>query len=266
MSVAFFAEGSAGPLFCVGALRHAAVTTGRVLLVPPFAEEMNKSRHLLSAILRGLADTGQQVILPDLFGTGDSAGDFGEATLATWRSDLDHAIAQMDAALPLDVVGLRFGTLLAADLVQRHPVRSLTLLQPVSEGRQQLTQMLRLRLAASLTGSAEKETAASLRQRLADGEDLEIAGYCLSGTLAAGIESLSMGQMTLPDIDHIHWLEAAPQTDRPLMPVSRRLVDAWVARGIRVDAEVVACDAFWATQEIADCAPMVAKVLDRLGN
>jgi len=256
MPVAFFTEGSAGSLFCIGALRPAGIPTRRVLLVPPFAEEMNKSRHLLSAILRGLAGAGHQVILPDLFGTGDSTGDFGEATIATWCSDLDHAIAQMDSTLPLDVVGLRFGALLAADLVERHPVRSLTLLQPVSEGRQQLTQMLRLRLAAGLMGSGERETAASLRQRLADGEDLEIAGYRLSGKLATGMEALSLGQMTLPDLDRIQWLEAAPQPNRPLMPVSRRLVDAWVGRGIPVDAEVLVCDAFWATQEIADCAPM----------
>jgi len=265
MPAAFFTEGSAGRLFCVGALHPPQPPARRVLLVPPFGEEMNKSRHLLSAILRGLADAGQQVILPDLFGTGDSVGDFGEATIEIWRSDLDCAIAHLAAAAPLDIVGLRFGALLAADLVGRHSVRSLTLLHPVNEGRQQLTQMLRLRLAAGLMGGGGKETAASLRQRLSDGDDLEVAGYRLSGALAAGIESLSLAQMALSGLERIDWLEVAPQSDRPLMPVSRRIVDAWAERDIPVDASVVEGDAFWATQEIADCPAMVAKVLDRLG-
>jgi exosortase A-associated hydrolase 2 len=225
---------------------------------------MNKARHVLAAIVQGIARAGHQVLLPDLFGTGDSTGDFGDATIDIWRGDLDLAVAQMASAQPLDVVGLRFGALLAADLAARHPVRTLTLLQPLGDGRQQLTQMLRLRLAAGLMGGGTKETVSGLRQRLAEGETIEIAGYRLSGVLAAGLESLTLEQSAIAGVERVNWIEVAADANRPLMPVSQRIIGAWSTQGIQVDGEVVECDQFWATQEIAHCPAMVDRALQRL--
>lgn len=268
MRTAFFARSVAGRIFCTGALSDApsAAARRRMLVVPPFAEEMNKSRHVLAAIVRAAADAGSEVLMPDLYGTGDSEGDFGDATIDIWRSDLDAAVARMQSESPLDVVALRAGALLAADLAARHAVRSLTLLQPVSEGRQQLTQMLRLRLAAGLMGGGEKETAAQLRQRLADGEFLEVAGYRLSGELASGMESLALLQMPAGAVEQVNWIELAPQADRPLMPVSQRIVDQWRASGIAVNSTVMVCDQFWATQEIARCPAIAQRVMNLLGD
>ncbi len=265
MRVARFIDGRAGRLFCVGALHAPGERKGtRFLLVPPFAEEMNKSRHVLAALCRRLADAGHDVLMPDLYGTGDSEGDFGDATLETWRSDLDTAITHLGGGEALGVVGLRSGALLATDLASRRTLASLTLLHPQTDGRQQLTQMLRLRLAAGLMGGGERETATQLRQRLAEGETLEIAGYRLSAELASGLESLVLAGMPPTTAARVDWIEVAPQPERPLMPASQRVIDAWAHHGVAVDGAVVACDPFWATQEIAPCAAIVDATAPRL--
>jgi len=265
MRVAFFLDGAAGKVFCTGTLHpDKASIRGRVLIVPPLAEEMNKSRHLLAAIARAAGDACYDVILPDLFGTGDSGGDFADATLEIWRSDLDAAIGRMCETGPVHIIALRAGALLISDVLARHPVQTLTLLQPQTDGRQVLNQLLRLRLAGGLLAGDGKETATQLRQHLADGQTLETAGYALSGAMAAGLESLSLEAMPLDAVRQIHWLELVPQPDRPLMPVSQRMVDAWTSAGKTVTTSLITCDQFWATQEIAQCPAVVATVMQHL--
>lgn len=264
MRSAFFLESRAGRIFCTG--YPAGDGAGRrILIVPPFAEELNKSRHVLAQIAARLADAGHAVLLPDLFGTGDSEGDFGDATLAVWRADLDAAIARLAPADALDLIGLRCGSLLAADAARRHRVGSLVLLHPVAEGRQQLMQMLRLRLAGGLGGGDRRESTGDLRRRLAGGESLEIAGYRLSGALAADLDSLRLADMPPVGADRVDWIELAPEAGRPPLPASQRVIDAWAVAGAAVDAASVVCDPFWATQELSQCPALVERVLYRLG-
>jgi len=81
----FFLPASRGERFCIfhpaaGALR------GAVLYLHPFAEEMNKSRRMAALQSRMLAARGIAVLQIDLFGCGDSSGDFGDASWATSTS------------------------------------------------------------------------------------------------------------------------------------------------------------------------------------
>jgi exosortase A-associated hydrolase 2 len=265
MRSAFFLEGSAGSLFCTGFL-HPPETgqRRRFLIIPPFAEELNKSRHVLAALAAAIGEAGHDVLMPDLFGTGDSAGDFSQATLGIWRTDLDTVIELLGAADGLELIGLRAGALLAADTATRHESKTLTLLHPVHDGRQQLTQMLRLRLAGSLMSGGEQETMAQLKQRLAAGECLEIGGYGLSGQLAGDLETLSLKQQLPSHVACVNWMEVAREAKRPLMPASQGIIDAWRGSGVSVDSSVVACDQFWATQEIARCSGLVREAVRRL--
>jgi alpha/beta superfamily hydrolase len=54
------------------------------------AEELNKSRHVAAAQARAFAAAGYSVLQIDLYGCGDSSGDFGEpagqsgTTTCTW--------------------------------------------------------------------------------------------------------------------------------------------------------------------------------------
>ena len=264
MFTAFFLDGQLGRLFCTGIVREAE-SARQFLILSPFAEEMNKSRHVLAALVRSLGDAGYGVLLPDLYGTGDSEGDFGAASIDVWRADIMLLIEQLADRGPVGLIGLRSGALLAADIANRHPVDSLTLIHPVADGRQQLNQLLRLRLAGGLTSGDNQESAAGLRQQLADGQSLEIAGYRLSPQMAAGLESLALAGMQFEGLEHLSWIELVTDPERPLMPVSQRVIDQWQQAGLSVDSETVVCDQFWATQEIARCPAVVEAVLRHMG-
>ncbi len=85
----FFLAGSRGALFAVYHPPAAGMTSrSGVLCAPPFAEELNKSRRMIAQQARRLAAAGFGVLIPDLYGTGDSAGDFGDARWEIWREDL----------------------------------------------------------------------------------------------------------------------------------------------------------------------------------
>ena len=70
-----FVAGTKGPIFVL--LRKPLVPPrGCVLVVPPFAEEMNKCRRMVTELAIRLAEQGIATLQPDFYGTGDSAGDF----------------------------------------------------------------------------------------------------------------------------------------------------------------------------------------------
>src|SRR5690242_16876901 len=191
-----FLDGSAGRLFGV---YHApapdAVRRGSFVYFPPFAAEMNRSRRMAALQAKALARLGIGVLLLDLFGTGESAGDFAEARWAIWLADILVAAdwLEREAKAPVSLWGLRLGALLIAAAAVRSPGRFQRLLfwQPVLDGKAMLTQFLRIRVAASMTGS-QAETTQELRASLASGESVEVAGYALSAELAQALDGLRM--------------------------------------------------------------------------
>lgn len=235
---------------------------GGVLYVPPFAEEMNKSRAMAVNAARTFAAAGWGVLLPDLSGTGDSEGDFGDARWEGWCEDLATAAAWLAQRCPGAPVvwGLRLGALLALDAAQRGALdaRAFLLWQPTSSGEQALTQFLRLRLAATLR-DGEPETPANLRARLATGESIEVAGYALNPELAAAIDACR-APPPAPPISTI-WIEVVTEPGRALPPATRRTLDAWAASGCAAQASSVVGEAFWGTQEIAAAPALIAPSL-----
>jgi exosortase A-associated hydrolase 2 len=257
----FFVRGSAGRLLCVKTLATAPGQGVSTLIIPPFAEEMNKSRHVLAQIARSLGALGHTVLMPDLFGTGDSEGDFGEATLDIWRSDLDLARELLAADGPFHVVAIRAGALLAADFAGRHRVDVLTLVHPVSDGARQIEQFLRLGQAGSFLGKGPRESIATFKQRLVEEDRLEIAGYVLSRQLAEGLAALKLQELSAGQLGRVAWVELAVSAERPLLPASQLVIDDWLTNGVDVCATVIACAQFWATQEIVSCPALIDAIV-----
>ncbi|MCB1679158.1 MAG: hydrolase 1, exosortase A system-associated [Halioglobus sp.] len=228
--------------------------SGWVVHVPAFAEEMNKSRAMVSRQARALAARGYAVVVPDLYGTGDSAGELREATWALWQRNVEAVLDWVGehGAGGVCLWGLRTGCLLALQVARaRHrQVARLVLWQPVLAGRQFLTQFLRLRMAAGLS-DGRGETTAILRERLDSGETLEVAGYELAPGLASQLEQVSAQDLPPPADLAVVWLELAGRADQPLSPAAQRVLQAWAEVGVAVHPRTAVGDAFWATQEIA---------------
>lgn len=262
MLAPFFLDSGPGRVLC-SLSRPDGPIAGRpgLVFLPPFAEEMNKSRHVLAQLAHRLAESGVATLLPDLHGTGDSHGDFGDADWTLWRGNvIDAGQWLLDAGCrPLLLGGLRLGATLALDVLPAMPQRprSLILWQPVPTGRAALTQFLRLRAAGSLAAGGERETVGGLRERLAAGEAVEVAGYTLSPALYAAIEALDLAERPpVPDVD-VDWLEVVSSAAGEPSAAARRLAAAWAERGVDVTPQAVAGDSFWATQELAEAPALV---------
>jgi exosortase A-associated hydrolase 2 len=239
-----------------------------VLHVPAHAEEMNKSRRMVARQARQLAAQGVAVLQLDLYGCGDSDGLSGDARWEIWRQDVLLALAWLRARVdgPLSLWGLRLGGLLALDAAQdRDDLASVLLWQPVTEGTAYLTQFLRLRLAADmLASSGAAGNTEALRQQLAGGASLDIAGYTMTPALAEAIDGAALSAMAAPACP-VHWLDLAPQPGRPMAPGRAAAAARLAENGWTLDTGVVHGPAFWSSQEITEAPALIAASLGLLG-
>ena len=260
----FFLPTERGQRFCV--LHQAEQARAAVLVVPPFAEELNKSRRMMALVARALAAVGLSCLIMDLEACGDSEGALEAASWSRWLADLGDAIhflaAQHD--VPLALLGLRSGALLAAELAQQvGPVR-MVLWQPVGNGDLFLSQFLRLKLAAEVLGDAGSGAGSDqLKQQLLGGEAIEVAGYHISPQLAQEISRRRLNDFTPPQCP-IAWLELASEPGLGLSPAAQRTVDGWRAKGAAIETQVLVGPPFWLTAEITECPSLVDASADFL--
>ncbi|EXI76020.1 MAG TPA: hydrolase 2, exosortase A system-associated [Candidatus Accumulibacter phosphatis] len=260
---AFFLPASPGQRF---ALLHspeaAGQVRGAVVYVPPFAEELNKSRRMAALQARAMAVAGYVVLQIDLLGCGDSSGELVDASWEAWLADVQLACdwLQQRNVAPLWLWSHRAGCLLANEAANRmrHPVDQL-FWQPVLSGRQYLQQFMRLRLAAGLAGGESRGVMDELRQQLRQGQPVEIAGYMLSPTLAGGLEK---AELLLPHRSgRVEWIEISSRPDAGLSPAAAARLTQWQAAGQQVRGTVVNGPAFWQTSEISECSELLPATL-----
>jgi uncharacterized protein len=235
---------------------------GIVVHVHAFAEEMNKSRRMAALQARAFTDAGYAVLQCDLLGCGDSSGDFGDATWDAWLADVARAAAWLRSRYdaPLTLWGLRAGCLVASDAARRHALDADFLFwQPMTTGKAMLQQHLRLHAAKEMLDGQAAGGTQRLRERLAAGEALDIAGYTLNPALATGLE-----QATLQPSAHGRtlWLEVSTRDDAGLLPASAALVERWKASGHDVAQRVVKGPPFWNATEIEEVPELVAATSD----
>jgi exosortase A-associated hydrolase 2 len=251
----FFLDGARGPLFAV----HHRPTDptrvlGHVLCVPPFNEEMNRCRSMVTLQALALAEQGLGTLVVDPFGTGDSAGDHADARWDVWLDDLARASAWLDGQPGGCVAlwGIRLGAILAAALHQRRATAdtSLLLWQPVADGRTHLTQFLRVKIAAQMDrADLPKETTATMRAALAAGQTIEVAGYALHPELTAAIDAARLDACRIAPGTRMLWLENAVGDPPDLTPASRTLLVRWPGEACEVEARQFAGPAFWQVHE-----------------
>lgn len=266
MLFAHFLDSPQGKLFNLGFRPGEHGSQRRwVLVIPPFFEELNKSRRTLRLLGDALSAQGLGCLLPDLYATGDSEGEPGEATWATWVNDLTCTRSWLleHGATGVDLLALRGGALLAWDWLAAttQEVDRLILWQPILTGKQLVNHLIRLRLAAGLTSRGSADTAASLRERLTAEGSIEIAGYRLSAALLAGIERAALGAPAPRLVGRVDWYQVIPAPDQPLPPPALQCAESWSGTGLPTQVHAVEGDAFWSTQEIVEGTPLIAATI-----
>lgn len=261
----FFLDAAPGKRFCLYYPPSSDIgCRGAFIYIHPFAEEMNKSRRIAACQSRAFAAQGYAVLQIDLFGCGDSSGDFADARWEIWKSDLAaaHAWLRKQTAAPVRLWALRLGALLALDFSRdfKGEIHAMLLWQPVLRGDTHLTQFLRLQLATDmLAGQApglNDHGTRKLRDKLQAGESVEIAGYRIAPALATSIDAVNAA--LLPPRCPTNWFELTQTPERPLSPAASRLAADWAQDGAHPIITQVPCPPFWLSQESADCPELLA--------
>lgn len=231
---------------------------GALLYVPPFAEEMNRCRALAAEQARALANAGYACLLLDPYGTGDSEGELEAASWDIWQRNVNDAASYLADATGCAVTlwGLRLGGLLAASVASHAPDRfpRLLLWQPVTDGNLFMNQYLRLRVANLMDRGLPAETTQSIRENLATGAVVEVAGYPLSSALVDGISSAKLASLDGLTQARIDWYENVAEDGGAPSIATRRTVEALTARGADIRTHTFTGAPLWQLHK-RDVAP-----------
>ncbi len=261
----FFLDGPAGRLF---AAHHrpgrAQDTRAQVLVVPPFNEEMNRCRSMVTQQAIAFARIGVGTLVLDLHGTGDSAGEYRDARWHIWLHDI-LAARRWLALQPggcKALLGIRLGGILAAQALAQSgsPTTALGIWQPVADGKTHLTQFMRVRMAAQLDRPhLPKETTNSMREQLARGETLEVAGYEIHPQLAQAIDQARLIDHPPPAATPVAWLEATAGDKTDAAPASQKVMAHWRDSGAQLAHLPYAGPAFWQVHERVLAPALIAQ-------
>jgi exosortase A-associated hydrolase 2 len=268
--ISFFLPGAARNLFAMYyPPAESGVDSGDVLYVHPFAGEMFASRNLIAALARVLAAAGLGVLTVDLYGCGDSSGNFSDARWEVWRDDLSAAVAWLHAQGRdrVSLWGLRLGALLAMDFAARSrgTYEKIVLCQPVVAGRTMLTQFFRMNLDEADRGLLAGQLADSeARKSLPNGHNVEVAGYELPAELVRAIDALDIAPMGSAVSTPIHWMEIGERAESPLHPDSVRVIEQWKQRGVRVTTHKCVGLPFWFFPHSTDPKSLTGEIQEML--
>lgn len=240
---------------------------GDILVLPPFGEEMNRCRAMVAMQARALSGIGMGTLVVDPYGTGDSAGEFAEATWDGWLADMRLALRWLRANGPgcNSLWALRLGAVMASQLAREDGlIEHLLLWQPVLDGKQFWTQFLRIRIAAELNLPDRVKTTGELRQRSGAGEAIEVSGYRVGPQLAQQVDQLAFDGAGLPVKLQIDWFEVLPSEDVGIAPAAMQGATRLREGGAQLTQAGVVGPAFWHVHERELAPALVAACTARL--
>ena len=170
-----------------------------LLILPPFAEEMNCCRRVFAQLACQLADAGIDCFLPDFYGTGDSEGDFRAISLQQWQQDMLGFLPHLTGYRQVHLLGCRFGAALVLDwlpaMSQIVPTGQILLWQPQLDANRFWQQLQRLQQFGESGGHTDSGA-----------ETLYVAGYDIPRQLQA--EAVALNSQLPADVSQIHWFES----------------------------------------------------------
>ena len=240
-------------------LEHSAAVghTQAVIFVPPFAEEMNRSKRMYVLCARLLADAGIHSICFDFAGTGDSSGEWGEFNYAAWENNLVdvYRLAQKFSS-KISLVCLRDSALISLNLIKQSEIQidRCVLWDPVDNGEALVRQLIRMKIAAAMAGDLKKITTQEVLDEIEQSGFLEVGGYHVSSVLLETIKSKKINdyiEAALTSTD-LHWMTTGKSSNnsKPQLPVclSKSNIDEHLLA--RLNLHAVNDVKFWMQQEV----------------
>jgi exosortase A-associated hydrolase 2 len=144
------------------------------------------------------------------------------------------------------------GAILAAELHAElaTPHLALMLWQPVVDGKIHMNQFMRLRIAAQLDRpNLPKETTASMRASLADGNTLEVSGYEVHPDLVRAIDASSLSASSPVAGTDVLWLEHGAANSPQAPAPSQKVASQWSSANCSVALQTYEGPQFWQMHE-----------------
>lgn len=211
--------------------------------LPAYGEEMNRCRYMVAWQARELAGYGVCVLVLDPWGTGDSEGDFEDATWDVWRADAQVAVRWLEArgCSSIGLWGMRLGALLAADVASvTERVTRLLLWQPVLRGAAMVKELMRMRAAAAMNLGTTTVKAAPAN----DGDAL-VGGYSIGAAMLETMATVSMDGFSVRPGMRVDWRDVTASPQVRTAPARDQQVSRWLDSGADVRLEQVAGAPFW---------------------
>lgn len=248
----FFLDGPNGRLFATHYPPQSSTKrTECFLYIQPFAEEMNRCRQMAVLQAREFSKLGYGCLLLDLYGTGDSEGEYRDGTWDVYQADLRAGLQwiAIQGYANVRLWAVRQGAILALELARSMPSpRKLLFWQPVLNGRTAITQILRIELAASLS-SESKASMTDLRECMQKGETIELSGYETAGSLLASLEASHVSNyFELPDVE-VQWFDVLSSKEQSRSKASTLAEQNWKDAGAQVKCGTVVGPSFWQVWE-----------------
>ncbi|WP_241657284.1 hypothetical protein [Aurantiacibacter suaedae] len=173
----------------------------RLLVLPAWFDESNKTRHFTVETMRLLAERGVASVLPDLPGCNESMAELTEQTFGSWREAAMAAAKHFECT---HVLAMRAGVNISPDL----PGFAYA---PLA-GKSVLRALLRARTLAAKEAGRPETTETLLQTGKVEG--LELAGYYLGAAMVADLAEAVLAPSSLVPLDpggQLLWLRAEPE-------------------------------------------------------
>lgn len=263
---AFFLEDGPTRLYTVLHLPdETAEVSGGVILCHPLFEEHKASRRFFVELSKSLVSKRLCVAFMDLTGCGDSEGDFADFSITDWLEDLSRLkrhIAERfkDRPLSFHLLGARFGATLACLRAENAAdIQSLVLIDPILNGSDYLTEILKRKLVREMMTSGGGEASVkTLTEGLTQGLTIDVDGFAVGQRFSAPVSKVDCRSLKLPKGMKILLVQQAAQ--KKLTPEFQTFLNAH-DQGRSASSACLQTPPFWKAVDVADHQLLLSTVL-----
>jgi alpha/beta superfamily hydrolase len=173
------------------------------VLCYPAVYEYNQSHWAFKKLQLSLARSGLHVLRFDYYGTGDSAGELEDGTLAGWEGDVRTALEELAESAQvrsLSLVGMGLGAALAVRVARKAQLKTLVLWNPVISGSRYIDELF---------ARDEEENLHLLHGDRGVDRD-EAMGYPFSRSLRLALTSLDLLKEPVPKTKRVQIFSSHP--------------------------------------------------------
>ena len=226
-----------------------------VIFVPPFAEEMNRSKRMYVLCARLLADAGIHSLCFDFIGTGDSSGEWGDFNYSDWKNNLIDVYRLAKKFAPkISLVTLRDSALISLNLIKQADIQidKCVLWDPIDSGEVLIRQLVRMKIASAMAGDLKKITTKEVLESVEQSGFLEVGGYHVSSELINQIkaEKISDSIEAVLALTQMHWMTTGKSNSNDAMPICLSKLNLAESLLRQLTMHAVNDVKFWMQQEV----------------